>query len=715
MDKAQAIPSSSSSSKQRPRSAREFKRLQGEVESLRAQLADAQETLTAIQSGTIDALVVDTSEGQRIFTLQGAEHAYRALIEQMREGALTLSADGIIGFCNRGFADMLARPLEQIIGTPASRYIVEADQAAFEAMLRQALGGNAAGELGFVTDSGNEGARVLPAQVGLALLLGSGPDISVSMVVTNLTERKQAEHVLASAQFSRRLIEVAPIGVAVVGRDLRYILANAAYQALAGETAGLVVGRTITDVLPPALAEIVEPAARRVLENGEQTDFREFEAQVNGRTWWNVTQVPLRDANGNTEAVLLLSEEVTPRMQVAEDLIAAKVIAEEARADAEAANKAKDHFLAVLSHELRNPLNPVLTIASVLREDPRFDSDSAEQLGVICRNAELATRLIDDMLDITRISHGKVELDRKPIDLCVVIRRAMDDCAPDIEMRELHSGLDLGAVPQWVNGDAGRLQQVFWNLLKNAIKFTPKGGHVGIRCSRLDGQVLAEVTDSGEGIALELLPRLFDAFEQGGRQMTRQFGGLGLGLTISKAIAEMHGGTMSAHSAGKGKGATFTMILPILSAEALPHAHRQPPLLGAAAKPLRILLVEDHGDTARIMRRVLSAKGHDVQVAGDVATALELASAHSFDLLLSDLGLPDGSGLDLMRELRAKGLKLPGIALSGYGQDSDLEASRDAGFMDHLVKPVNLPKLATAIAKAAGQRCKHSTPRLMTI
>ena len=262
----------------------------------------------------------------------------------------------------------------------------------------------------------------------------------------------------------------------------------------------------------------------------------------------------------------------------------------------------------------------------MLHDDPRFDADTREQLEVICRNAELEARLIDDLLDVTRIERGKIELDQRPVRLCTILRHAAEVCRPDIEARKLEFGIDIPDGPYVVDADPARLQQVFWNLLKNAIKFTPTGGCVGIRCRRDgDGHVIAEVTDSGEGIDPEVLPRIFNAFEQGGRQTTRQFGGLGLGLTIAKAMVEMHGGTIEAHSEGKGKGATFTIRLPLLSAAAADDGTSaetgvaRPP----RTAPLRILLVEDQGDTARIMRRVLSAKGHEVQIAADVAMALQ--------------------------------------------------------------------------------------------
>jgi two-component system CheB/CheR fusion protein len=418
-----------------------------------------------------------------------------------------------------------------------------------------------------------------------------------------------------------------------------------------------------------------------------------------------MTITPVRGPGGQITHYIAIKQDISARKRAEDELKSARISAEQAKTAAETANKAKDHFLAVLSHELRNPLNPVLATATMLRNDPRFDADTREQLEVICRNAELEARLIDDLLDITRIERGKVELERRPVELCTVIRRATEVCRPDIEARKLEFAVNIGPdAPYLVDADAGRLQQVFWNLLKNAVKFTPVGGCVGVRCRR-DGtdHVVTEIVDSGVGIEPHVLPRLFNAFEQAERSITRQFGGLGLGLAISKAMVELHGGSIEARSEGKGRGASFAVRLPLLKEHAAvgPDGTSSPAPWHVPPRALRILLVEDHDDTARVMRRLLLAEGHAVESAGDIATALKLVDGESaFDLLLSDLGLPDGSGLDLIRTLRSKGLHLPAIALSGYGHDKDIQQSKAAGFVTHLTKPVSLPKLAEAIAKA---------------
>lgn len=381
---------------------------------------------------------------------------------------------------------------------------------------------------------------------------------------------------------------------------------------------------------------------------------------------------------------------------------------EAAKAAAEHASKAKDHFIAVLSHELRTPLNPVLATATMLRQDPRFDAEIQEHLEVICRNAEMEARLIDDLLDITRIEQGRVELHRQPVELGAVIRQAAEVCMPDMQARNLTFAMNLGpAACCLVYGDAARLQQVFWNLLTNAVKFTPAGGQVNVTCRCDDHRhAVVEVSDNGEGIDRMALACIFEAFEQAERSRTRQFGGLGLGLAICRGLVELHGGTIEAHSKGKGKGASFTVRLPLLPPQSvsMPNSSSATPLPVPAPRPLRILLVEDHADSARIMARLLSNDGHTVQSAADVATAMKLATEQRFDLLLSDLGLPDGTGLDLLRSLRAQGLCLPAIALSGYGQDADVQASRKAGFAAHLTKPLVLRRLQQAIADVAAQK-----------
>jgi signal transduction histidine kinase/ActR/RegA family two-component response regulator len=395
---------------------------------------------------------------------------------------------------------------------------------------------------------------------------------------------------------------------------------------------------------------------------------------------------------------------------------------QKARAEAEQATKAKDHFLAALSHELRTPLAPVLAILSELRQQADLPRGVAQDLDTIRRNVELETRLIDDLLDLTRIVRGKLELHLEKTSIDRLLDDAIETCGFEIAAKELKFLKKLSLAEVRIDADSARLTQILWNLVKNAVKFTPQGGELTIS-SRLEKRgssefVLIEVSDTGIGIEAERLAVIFDAFEQGDRAITRQFGGLGLGLAISRALAEAHGGTLTGASAGKDRGAAFTLALPLAAAETPEETGASFPA-GAGAgtsaggagrrKPpraLRILLVEDHVDTAHVMVRLLRRMGHAVTHASNVEVALTLAREQArgdgLDLVMSDLGLPDGSGLDLMKILSAE-YGLRGIALSGYGMEDDLRQSLAAGFSQHLTKPVDPTDVRKAIEHTIAQ------------
>lgn len=400
--------------------------------------------------------------------------------------------------------------------------------------------------------------------------------------------------------------------------------------------------------------------------------------------------------------------------RTAAELRASQAELSAAKEAAEAANRAKDHFLAVLSHELRTPLTPVLALLSQRRNDAEISAELREDFEMIHRNVELEARLIDDLLDLTRITRGKLELRREEVDARLLLQHALQVCTPLAANRPRVVQMQIEATHTIIHGDPARLIQVWWNLLRNAWKFTPDDGSIAIHARNEVNSadptapfLIIEISDSGIGIAPEVLPRIFNAFEQGGRNITHQFGGLGLGLAISKAIVELHGGVLSAHSGGLGCGATFHVQLPTApvsvtqGSPATPLGHAlaapAPAPRGGLRRPLRILLVEDHHDTATIIQRLLRRRGHEVSHADSLRAARDVMGGDCvFDLLISDLGLPDGSGLDLMREASADP-KVLGIALSGYGMDDDLDRSREAGFQLHLTKPVQLEELEAAI------------------
>lgn len=367
---------------------------------------------------------------------------------------------------------------------------------------------------------------------------------------------------------------------------------------------------------------------------------------------------------------------------------------ESAKEAAVRANRAKDKFLATLSHELRTPLTPILAGSQLLIRREDLPAEAYPTIELIKRNVELEARLIDDLLDLSRVIHGKVQLSTSRIDIHQVIKNAVDICRPRLIEKSQALELHLNAEQTTVEGDLSRLQQSFWNLIINAVKFTEEYGRISIQTENQAGNVVVKVSDTGRGIDPALLPRLFAAFEQGVTDLSG--GGLGLGLSITKGLIELHHGTITAFSQGVGKGSTFTVTLPASAETAAVEAEETSchPCPGSKS----ILLVEDNEDTGLLMRTVLENGGHRVHLANNVASALETAGENNFDLLLCDIGLPDGSGLDVVSALRKSKAIDKAVAMTGYGMIEDVRRCTQAGFDTHLTKPVNIEELERLIA-----------------
>ena len=550
-----------------------------ELEDLRNRLREAEETLAAIRNGEVDSLIVTGPHGDQVFSLKGAEQPYRVFVEQMLEGAVTLTSSGTILYCNRRFAEMLGSRLEKVIGSDIKAFFAPSDHDELVAILAAPAGRKAR----FTLKSAN--GALLVTQLAFSKLPVEEDIDAICVVVTDLTEQEEKRE------------------LAVALQDLR------------------------------------------------------------------LAQEQLQKQN----------EELT-----------------HARAASEAANVAKDNFLAALSHELRTPLTPVLMAVTALQSNTDVDAAVREELAMVRRNVELEARLIDDLLDITRIARGKIDFKPGLVDVHALVASSVDICRNDIQSKQLTLELQLDAAESYVDGDGVRIQQILWNLLRNSVKFTPEGGRITVRSSAGDGQLRIDVIDTGIGIDPESIHKLFTPFEQTNRFITQHFGGLGLGLTISRRLAELHGGTITCHSDGRDLGATFTLTLP--AAPAPKGNARSCDGTTAASGPhrrLNILLVEDHHDTRHTMARLLGER-HTVRAVGTLAAALRFAETEPFDLVISDLGLPDGSGLDLMRQLKSRqGVK--GICLSGFGMEDDVAQSAEAGFSRHLTKPIDVRALEDAI------------------
>jgi PAS domain S-box-containing protein len=379
---------------------------------------------------------------------------------------------------------------------------------------------------------------------------------------------------------------------------------------------------------------------------------------------------------------------VTERKRAEESLEAAKIAAENA-------NQAKDDFLASLSHELRTPLTPAMVAASYLAESEDLPPEFREDVTAIWRNVQLEAQLIDDLLDVTRITRGKIEMHHEVVDVHRLLHHAVEIVGSDMSKKEIELVIDLGAAQHHIWADPVRIQQVFWNLINNAVKFTPQKGRISIRSFHKGKQFVFEISDTGIGIEPERAARVFEPFHQGERSITRRFGGLGLGLTISKTLLDLHGGSISVESAGKDQGTTFRIFLDPLQKPAKVATEKVSKGV-AAPRSLRLLLVDDHADTREVLSRLLIKSGHEVVTADSADRALKILDIGRFDALISDIGLPDCSGYELVREAKRR-QPLKGIALSGLGMDEDILRSMEAGFDCHLTKPINFQELKSVL------------------
>ncbi|SKA81694.1 PAS domain S-box-containing protein [Prosthecobacter debontii] len=530
-------------------------------------------------------------------------------------------------------------------------------------------------------------------------------EVSLVQLVANrcweALQRAQITRVLQeSEERFRQIADIMPQVVWLANPDGYVSYYNRRWYELSGRPDGEVGSISWLAVMHPEDIEHSIDRWAHSVRTGEdyQTRYRWRDQATGAYRWYLGRGVPLRDERGEVIRWYGTSTDI-------DDVVRAEELAREAKAEAERANRAKDEFLAVLSHELRTPLTPVLMAAEDLCEDPALPSHVHDTLYMMRRNIMMEARLIDDLLDLTRIIHGKLALRLQKTDAHSLIALALEIVRDEAQAKGLVIEVKLLAQHAWLECDPSRLQQVFWNLLKNAVKFTPARGRISI-VSRNEGErLLVEVTDDGIGIAPETLQKIFLPFEQAGLANDHRFGGLGLGLAISKAIVDMHGGGIFAESAGQDCGATFRVELPVVSfdgdfsRDSDPSQDTSKDNRSSDSLPLRLLLVEDHEPTLTVLARLLRRAGHHVDTASLVADAERLAKGSVYDLVVSDIGLPDGTGIDLMRRLRDRhGLR--GIALTGYGMEEDQRLAYEAGFVNHLTKPVDFAQLRRVLAEA---------------
>ncbi len=681
------------------------------------------------QGATVDRTAALISVIRDITGRKAAELVQKETERQQRlqAGLLDQVSDAVIAVDNRQRVTYLNAAAEQRYGIPASeiigRPVMELlswswNHPGDPGKARRALArtGRWQGENVHRTRSG----RSFPAESTISVIHDEGGRRNGFLAtLRDITERRAAEEAaLRSEAIYRRLAELdlfgvgfgdSAGGVAYINDEMLRMMGRTREEAEAGAVNWL---EAIAPEHRPAEAEINRalPLLGKVVgyereflrPDGERTPFLGATAIV--------------DADSDLRVSIAL--DLTHIRQTELALTQAKEVAE-------AASRAKDEFIAVLSHELRTPLTPALMAATILEAHPLLSAELRDDVRIIRRNVELEARLIDDMLDLTRIARGKLTLHSRIVDGREPLDYAIRTCHPEATDKGLRLEAVLPAEPVWIHGDPARLQQVFWNLLKNAIKFTPEKGEVTVTATAsASGGLVVRIRDTGKGIEPQALETIFNAFEQGGG-VTRRYGGLGLGLAICKGIVTMHKGSIRAASDGPERGATLWVELPPLPAglhapvrtprvaglpesplsrsdPATAHGSRQAAAAEPASAGCRILLVEDHEASSAMIARLLRGFGHDVVIAGDVKTAEENFGTASIDLVISDLGLPDGTGHDLIRRLLARHW-VPSIALTGYGMSSDVQRSVEAGFLEHLVKPVNARELQEAVERVLGR------------
>ena len=495
--------------------------------------------------------------------------------------------------------------------------------------------------------------------------------------------RVQAE-LRAERDRSRYIFDTIAEGFALLDAQWRILEMNAEGLRICRLPAAQVIGRNHWELFPEVEDSEAGRMLRRVMRERSAGQIEHHIPEIGGRSGWNeIRAFPMQDGG-----IAIFFREITDRKRAEEKLMAA--------------DRRKDEFLAMLAHELRNPLAPIKAAATLLDMGVLNETRVRQSSAIIGRQVRHMTRLVDDLLDVSRVTRGLIVLEKALLDVRAIVDEAVEQVRPQLLARRQRLGVHLPGAPVSVEGDRARLVQVLSNLLGNAVKYTPEEGAIEVHARQVDGMLALSVTDDGIGMEPELTESAFDLFAQGKRSADRSQGGLGLGLALVRNLVELHGGTVGCASPGPGRGSTFTVTLPLAAQPA--QADAGPDAAPASGARLKLMVVDDNVDAAETLAMLLEAAGHAVTVEHDSRRALERARLAPPDAFLLDIGLPEMDGKELARRLRAQpetaGSVL--IAVSGYGQEQDRRAAMEAGFTHHLVKPVEFERLAELLAEVRG-------------
>ena len=685
-----------------------------DVDALLARLEEAEATLAAIRDGHVDALVVSSAEGPKVYALEGVDHRYRRLVETMSEGALLVSGAGVILYANAAFADMVEERLERVIGNPLRDFVVRWQRPILAAWLEEAQDRALSGEMRLASNLGSE----RPVYLSLAKNSPSeGPGVSV--IVTDLTAQKRNEQIVASERLANAILEQSAEPIVVCDVDGVVIRASGVARTITGAN---VLKRPFFQAFPFQELEASEDHPVRAALSGLAISSREFVLLRPGQqaSSFLCTAAPLLDASSKILGCVVALVDISDRKRAEADRSslldaerAARASAEHARGEAEASSRAKDEFLATVSHELRTPLNAMLGWSQLLTNNALSDEKLSHALEVIQRNVLAQSRLVEDLLDVSRIVSGQMRLDVRPIEPIRVVSSAIESAKPAIEAKRIDLEVSLDPEAGQVLGDTTRVQQIVWNLLSNAAKFTSSGGRVRVEVRRVGTMIETVVSDTGQGIAPEFLPFVFERFRQADGSLARRHGGLGLGLSIARHLVELHGGTITVASAGVGQGSAFTMRLPHAGARLSPMlrygatagADFHPPTEVAAPelRGVRVLVVDDDDDSRDLVVSILEKCEAITRSACSAEQALLLIEREVPDVLVSDIGMPGMDGYELMRAVRAlpdvRAQRVPAVAVTAYARSEDKRRALAEGFQLHVAKPIEPAAFASAVAR----------------
>ena len=658
-----------------------------EIAGLIRRLEEAEELIGAIRSGAVDAFFVEHGEQGRVYKLETADRPYRAFVESMQQGAVTLDSGGVILFCNPFGLDLLRLSSNQVVGRMLREFVAANDRPAFDAMVSQARLGTVTGETSIARDDGSV-VPVLLAMNPLALDQMS----AVSVLVTDLTERRhheaiwQAQNELRQSEEKfRTLAETLPQVVWTSEADGKLDYVNGRWTQYTGLTLAETLGPEGGAALHPDDAAPVLARWHEAIRSGApfESQIRIRRAPDGAYRWFLCRALPVRNSSGRIVKWFGTSTDVDDELQ---------------------AMRRKDEFVATLAHELRNPLAPIRNAVQVLSLNDQLDPDLCTARDIIARQVTQMTRLIDDLLDVSRISLNRLQLRKETVELAKVVAQAVETIRPRAEASELELTIDLPDEPVHVEADPLRLAQVFANLLDNACKYTERGGRVFLAVSLENDEVVVHVRDTGIGIAPDFLPHLFDKFSQAVPALERAQGGLGIGLALVQGLLELHGGVVSAHSEGVGRGSEFVVRLPVARPSA---AVAEAPHADAAASYMpkrRILVVDDNRDSTDSLSMLLQLQGHEVTTAYDGLEALDMCEQFRPEVVLLDIGMPKLNGYEACRRIRAQpwGQDIVLIAQTGWGQEEDRTRTKAAGFDAHLTKPIDPETLYSLITVPRG-------------